>query len=132
MLIEQAIYKYLAAQSGITDLVSTRIYYVRAPQDVTAPYIVFFKVSAPRVHSHDGGSGLAFPRFQFSCFASTYYVCKQVMEQLQTALQGYSGTMGGDGGVSVGSSIYESEYDTYEVDTELYHVVAEYVISHQE
>ena len=72
MIFEQALMTYLLAQSGITDLVGTRIHYVKAPQDVAKPYIVFFKVTGPRDHSHDGGTGLANPRFQFSIFSTTY------------------------------------------------------------
>lgn len=132
MRIEQALKKYLEAQSGLTALVGERIDYVRAPQDVAAPYLVFFKVSGPRVHSHDGVSDLANPRFQFSCFAGTYYEAKQVAEQVQTALDAYSGTMGGAGGVSVGACFYENETDIYETDANLFHVAVDYLIWHEE
>jgi len=130
--IEQAILTELLGQSGLTDLIGERIYYVKAPQDVDTPYIVFFKVSAPREHSHDGASGLAHPRFQLSIFATTYYEAKQIAEQVQTALQAYSGTMGGAGGVEVGASFYENETDIWEEGQKLYHIAADYLIWHEE
>jgi len=133
MLIEQALKTYLEAQSGLIALVpADRIYFVHAPQDTQTPYIVFFKVSGPRLHSHDGSSELANPRFQFSVFATTYYSCKQIAAQLQAALQGYSGTMGGGSGVAVGSCFYENETDDYETDTKLYHVAVDYILWHEE
>jgi hypothetical protein len=132
MLIEQALMTYLLAQSGITDLVSTRIYFTRAPQDVDQPYIVFFKISGLRFHSHDGSSELANPQFQFSIFASNYGTGKNIAAAIQTALQGYSGTMGGDGGVAVGSCLYLNEYETYERETELNHIIVEYEFMHEE
>lgn len=132
MQIEQAIKKELMVASGVTDLISTRLYYVRAPQNVTKPYVVFFKVSAPREYSHNGVSGLAQSRFQFSCFATTYYVAKQITEAIRAAIEAFSGTMGGDGGAGVGSCFCVNESDMYEDDTQLFHVAVDYLIWHHE
>lgn len=132
MIIEQALTTYLLAQSGITDLVGQRIHFVKAPQDVANPYIVFLKVSAPREHSHDGASGMAVTRFQFSCFANTYSGAKDVAAAVQTALQAYQGTMGGAGGVYVDSIFYDNESDRYEEASKLYHIMVDYQITHEE
>jgi len=132
MLIEQALMTFLNAQSGITDLVSTRIYFRKAPQDVAKPYLVLFKVSGIREHSHDGSSHLAHPRFQLSAFATTYSEAKEIIAAVQAALQAYSGTMGGDGGVYVNGCFYEDESDFFETETSLYHVSADYIIWHSE
>lgn len=132
MLIEQAIKTELTSTTALTALVGQRIYYVKAPQDVEAPYIVFFKVTGPRVHSHDGASSLAHPRFQFSIFADTYYMAKQIAEQLQTALQGFNGTMGTGAGVEVGAVFYEDETDFWEKESKLYHVACDYIFWHTE
>jgi len=132
MQIEQAIKKELMAASGVTDLIGERLYYVRAPQDVTKPYVVFFKVSGSREYSHDGASELANPRFQFSCFATTYYEAKQTVNAIRVAIEAFSGTMGGDGGVEVGSCFCINESDIYEEDTRLFHVAVDYLIYHKE
>lgn len=131
MDIETALMTYLLAQSGITNLVSRRIHFVRAKQGTTPPYIVMTKISGPRKHSHDGSSQLAHPRFQFSCFAKTYGAAKGVTAALQAALQGYSGTMGGGSGVAVGNVIYEDETDLDPGDNnELFGIAADYIIWH--
>lgn len=129
MLIEQAILDELIGTSGVTDLVGTRIYYVKAPQNVTTPYVVFTKVSAPREHDHDGSAGLVGARFQFSVFAKTYYETKQIAVQIQTVLQAYSGTMGE---VVVNGAFYQNEVDFWEEDTKLYHVACDYLIWYNE
>lgn len=132
MHIEQALQKHMEAQPDLAALVGGCIYYVRAPQDVQSPYLVFFKVSASRPHSHQGASGLALARFQCSCFAETYYSAKQLAWQLQGALQGFSGIMGGEVGVEVGGCFYDNEQDQYEPQTGLYHVAVDYLVWHRE
>ena len=132
MLIEQAILTALKADSTLTALTGSRIYYVIAPQIVTTPYLVFFKVSGVRVSSHDGGSGLVDARFQFSCFGETYKACKDMTVAIQGLLEGFSGTLGGTGGVVVGGCYYLDEQDFYEGDSKLYHVAVDYRFWHNE
>lgn len=132
MQIEQAILKELLADSGITGLIGERLYYVKAPQDVTSPYVVFFKASAPREYSHDGASELARPRFQFSCFAETYYQAKQIAEAIRSVIEAFSGVMGGAGGVEIGHCFCINESDIYEENTRLFHVAVDYLIWHKE
>lgn len=126
-MIEHALRALLA--TALAALVGERIYYVRASQDVETPYVVFFKVSGPRVHSHQGASLLANPRFQFSAFATTYLEAKQIIQAIQTALQGYTGI---SEGIFIQSCLYANEFDTYEVQTGLYHVAVDYEIYHRE
>lgn len=133
MDIETALMTHLLAQSAVTALVARRIHYLKAPQNVGTPYIVVTKISGPRKHSHDGSSQLAHPRFQFSCFAKTYGGAKGVTAALQTALQGYSGTMGGGSGVAVGNVIYEDETDLDPGENnELFGVGVDYIIWHKD
>jgi hypothetical protein len=130
MIIENALLTYLGAQGGLTALVSTRIYYVKAVQNTAYPYIVFFKVSSPRNHSYSGSSHLAESRFQFSIFAETYNETKSIAAQLQTALQGKTGNIGTSPGVDVGATFYSNETDMYEESTGLYHCALDFLILH--
>ena len=132
MLIEQALLTQLKTDSAIAALVGTRIYYVISPQDVQKPYIVISKISAVRVSSHDGSSGLANPRFQISCFALTYKEVKDIAVAVQAELEGYTGTMGGAGGVAVNGCFYENETDLYEEENKLFHLALDFTLWHQE
>lgn len=120
-MIEHAIY------SLISSLCDGRVYYVTVPQDVETPYIVFFKVSAPREHSHQGASGLVRARFQFSIFSKEYLEAKQTAQALQSILQGYQGI---SEDVEIQAIFYENETDSFE--NNFYFIAVDYMIWHKE
>jgi hypothetical protein len=129
MIIENAIRAHLVDQAGLTALVSTRIYYMTAPQTVTNPYVVFFKVSAVPEYSLTGHSGLTTARFQFDIYADTYYETKLIAAQLATAIQDKCNeVIGGSSGVNV-SVQQENEQDLYE---DCFHCIVEYFIQYNE
>jgi len=132
MKIEQAIRDECYGAAAIAALVIDRIYYVRAPQDVLKPYIVFSKVSAPRDNTHDGPSGLVNARFQFDCYATTYMGAKAIAAAVQSELEGYSGTMGGAGGVLVNGCFYDDEQDNWDEETKFYCVTQDFVMWYRE
>jgi hypothetical protein len=129
MRIEQGIMQLLLASPALAGIVGDRIHYVKAPEDTVAPYLVINKISGPRDHTHDGGSGLANPRIQFSAFSFQYADCKAIIEALQDLMQGFSGVMGE---VEVNGWFFDNETDNYEKDTDLYQVTADYIGWHRE
>jgi len=112
MVIEEALYSHLAADGGVSALVGNRIYPIEAPQQAALPYLVYQRVSGPRVRSHSGPSGLASPRFQITGAAETYPSLRALMNAVRVALDGFRGTMGG--GVEVGAAFVENELDSEE------------------
>jgi len=132
MLIEEALMTYLLAQSGVTDYVGQRIYFARARQGTSKPYIVISKIDSPRPGSHETSDHLAHPRFQLSVFSATYGEAKNIVEALRSALQGYSGTMGGEGGVTVGAVFCDDETDLDPGQSGPYGIAADYIIWYQE
>ncbi len=92
MSITDDLYTYLLTVSGVTNLVQDRIYPLVRNQKEPLPCIVFQDISDPRVHSHDGVSGLANPRIQFSCWAAKAHGwedAQAVAEALRVALDCY-------------------------------------------
>jgi hypothetical protein len=132
MIIEQALMTKLNAISALTALTSTHIYFVKAPQDVAKPYLVFQKISAPRGYTYAGPDGMVTARFQFTAFAVTYKECKDTLEALRGGLSGYQGVMGGTGGITVGFCDYDNETDLYNEDAGLFGVAADYLINYTE
>jgi hypothetical protein len=130
MIIEHALKTYLEAQSGLTALISDRLYYVTAPQDVTAPYLVMTKISAVREQCQAGSSHLARSRFQFTIVSETYRTAKLIAAQLQSALQGCVGNKGDSPGVYIYSCTYDNETDLYEND--FHQLVLDFFISHED
>jgi len=130
MIIEHAIRSHLLAQSALVALIGQKLYYVTAPQTVDDPYVVFFKVSAVPEYSLTGHSKLINARFQFSIFANTYLMTKQIGAQIQLALQDKCNQVIG-GGVNV-SVQFENEQDLYEAESGLFHCPVEYFIQYNE
>ena len=99
------------------NLVSNRVYAVKAPQGVDKPYIVYSKVSNQREYSHDGFADLSRARMQVSCYADSYGSAKQVAEEVISTLEGWENV-----------SFLVNEQDLYEEDTGIYHVPVDFFI----
>ena len=56
-MIEGSIRTYLLSKSSITDLISTRLYYLRAPEIVDYPHVVFYILSNPEERVEIGQDG---------------------------------------------------------------------------
>ena len=139
MRIEAALYTLLSGDSGVSALVSTRIFPHQAPQGGALPFLVYQRISTPRDYSQSGPSLLVWPRFQITAVAATFDGARALAHALRAALSGYSGTMGGGGGVSVGATFLENEADGYEPrlmsfepDLSVYTSRQDYIIWHQE
>lgn len=112
MQIEQAIINQLLATPAIVTLVGQKIYYIgRTPQNVTMPYIVIQSIDDIPDHSHDGYSNLKTTRIQVNSFDDSYLGCKAVDAAIFAALDGFTGVMGGVGGVTVGSCLVDLSGD---------------------
>ena len=132
MIIEEAITAHLTTTAGLAALIGTRVSPLRLPENPTYPVVTYQRISAPRIQSHTGPSGLAYPRFQFDCYATTYLRAKHVAEQVRLALDGYVGTMGGAAGVPVSSSLIQSDRDDYDPTTRIWRISLDFIIGHQE
>ena len=88
-MIAEALWARLQAVAGVTALVSARVYPLLLRQNPTYPAVTYEKVSGPRIENLQGLSGLAHPRFQFSCFGDDYEEADSVAEQVRLALEGY-------------------------------------------
>ena len=129
--IETGLFTKISADT--TSLVAGRVYLVKLPQTCTFPAIAIQRISSPRVHSHQGASGLAYPRFQITGYAATFASVKAIMKAVRIGLDGYSGTIGtSPNTVAVGCALIESERDSYDPDSQLYYTSQDYLIYHNE
>lgn len=120
-MIEEDLYSHLSTCAGLTALVGTRVYPLMAPQKVTPPYCVYFKVSSVREYSHGGFSGLQRSRIQISCYGKTYPSVKAVAVQVIAAIESWQGV-----NVSVQSALPEDEIDIYHDESELFHTAIDF------
>ena len=118
MIIEEGFVTYLTNHPALSALISGRIYPSgRVPDKATLPAVVYQRISAARVYSHSGASGLANPRFQYDCLAATYDGAVAVGNVLIGACSGFHGSMGQ---VRVDAAFVDNDMDDYEPDSKIY------------
>lgn len=102
MKIQDALHYKLANTSGVTDLVSSRIYQVEAPQEVVHPFIVFTQVGGfMPAHTSYADDHPRAARVQVSAWSKSLDEAQDIAEAVIDAIQDFIGTMGGAGGVTV-------------------------------
>jgi hypothetical protein len=106
--LEEGLVTHLMADSGVTDLISTRLFPLVVPQDVTLPAVAYQRISGIPQNAHDGSSGLTVARIQFTCHGSSYTSAKAVAAALRAALNGKKGGMGS---TEVNVSLLQDESD---------------------
>jgi hypothetical protein len=92
--MEEGIIGKLLATSGVTSLVSTRIYPGAIPQAAAMPAISVQRISGAPVYTDQGEAGLASARLEIDCWAETYSAAKQAARAVIAALSAFVGTQG--------------------------------------
>jgi hypothetical protein len=95
MNVGEIIYGILSATTGVTTLVSTRIYPDMAPQNATFPYIVFQKLSTTPTDTKEGVSPLDKMLVQIDCYSNNYDTAHTIAAAIRVALDRYTGTING-------------------------------------
>ena len=87
------IHGILAANSGVTALVSTRLYVQRVPQDGSFPCVQYNIIDIVPVKSKSKSGDSDFSRVQINCYGKSYAVSTELADAVRTALEAYSGTI---------------------------------------
>ena len=134
-MIVKALQTYLEAQSGVTNIVSTRIYpHHLPPNNTTYPVLTHQMISNNHDHNLDGAAGNTVARVQIDCWGLKLSDVETLAEAVRNVLQGYSGAMGT---VDVGFVQLLNELDLSESPKDassvyLYRRMQEYSIKHAE
>jgi hypothetical protein len=127
-MIESGLRTILINDSTIS-AITTRCYPVMIPQSPVYPLILYTKISGMRDHALEGPSGMAHPRFQIEAWAETYDEAKGLSEAIRSALDGYTGT---SDSTYIGSCLLDSERDIYESEIDVFRILQDYIIWHNE
>src|SRR5574344_1984383 len=112
-LIDEAIRAILLANSTVSGLVGTRIYPLQLPLECSFPALTY---SFPS----DVYRRVARPaRLQVDCWAEDFTQCKNLKNAVETALDGYSGTVLG---INIEGIFPISPYDLPVDETGLFHI----------
>jgi hypothetical protein len=94
-MLNEALYTYLSAHSGISALVSNRIYPDELPESVTFPAVVITSISLEATFSHEGDSNLDTARVQLDAYAADRATATAILVQCRSALSGKIWAAGG-------------------------------------
>ena len=90
--------KYVVAQSGVSALISTRMYPDELPQNAQLPAVRYRVInSAPAADLADGDANFAETVIEVACYADTQIAAHSVANAIRKGvpMQGFKGTMGG-------------------------------------
>ena len=121
MSFEEGLFEHLDNHAGLSMEVDSRIYPVKLPQRTTLPAVTYTRLATPLLHEFEA-TLLPHPTFQFDCWAATYARAKEVAEQIIIALDLYRGAMGA---YTVEQSIVQTERDTFDPETEIWHTMVD-------
>lgn len=86
-IAEKAIYELLKG------FVSNRVYGLRAPQNATAPFIIFQRVDSTPWRAINGPDGITQATLQIDFYARDYYTAKELAGDCAAILDGFRGTV---------------------------------------
>jgi hypothetical protein len=108
MSIETDLYTHLENDVAVSALVGDKIYPMKAPQNVTSPYITYQVINDNGNQCIGGSIYQNDTRFQIDCWSKTYSEVKAIKEAVISSLIGFK------------SSYNMSNMDDYEPETKLY------------
>lgn len=130
--LEQVLYSKLAGTSGITDLVSTRIYPLKFPENATFPCITFMRVATNAGHTMDGGGERRVSVVRIDCWdrgLSAYKNAKTLARAVTSALSNWREVVSG---VDVQSFMQENEIDSWDSEAGVARVIQSWRTFHSE
>lgn len=128
MIIGEALIAQLKLTATVKAKVGRRVYPIAAPPREPMPYITVHQISDPPIHKMKADSTLRYPRYQVSCWGKNFTQARQLADAVIMALRDFSGTMGGDGGVTVQRAFYEGAVENLEQTTGSYHIPVDFII----
>jgi hypothetical protein len=129
------LFGYLTILPAVTNLVGTRIFPVRAPDNTPTPYVVYKFADRTDLNSLTGPAPVAQARLLIDVYCAdeegrtaiaAYDLAWQVAEALRQALTYFQGYMTGN--VAVQSILLERMDDADEPDLGMYEVQSEYSV----
>ncbi len=79
---------YAGSYTGLTALISDRLYPMMLPQEPTLPAATYLIVDDPQTYSHSGISWRQ-ARVQFDCYAATYLAAHNIADQVEAAINAW-------------------------------------------
>ena len=95
-MIEQGLLQLVATDTGISTLVSGKVYWILAPKGAAVPYVVLGRVTTKNSYDMVGDTGLREGLFQADCYATDYYDSRAISKAVWNLLKSYRGSLPDD------------------------------------
>lgn len=125
---------YLLGDGTISTTVGgNRIYPIKLPQGITAPSIVYTRISGQGDHHMQGASGLARTRMQIDCYALSADAAVSLANLVKERIDGFAGNvLWGDASpeeaIQIKGIFFDTERETFDAVTNLYGVSRDYFV----
>ncbi len=116
--IEECLKVVLSESTGMNDLIGQRFTPVNLPQNPTYPALTYTMIAGDEHHDIP----VAFPRFQFSCWANTYAEAKSVAKEVKQMFQRRNEPIGGSSGCRIIQGVFEGEVDLWDFNIKKFHI----------
>ena len=124
-MIGKALYDILSTTTAVTNLISTRVYPVIAPQSAAMPFAVYTIASDTPSDTKSGVSKLDILRVQIDIYATTYAAAIAVDEAIRTRLDKLQTTAAG---LTIDGIKYINKSTFYEAEGESFRIGSEYEV----
>ncbi len=114
MSIQSELWSHLTSDTNITDLVGTRIYPLKAPQNVSSPYMTYQVVNGRNDQCMSGDVYQKDTRFQIDVWSKKYSEADAIKEAVKSSIIGFK------------SSYDINNNEDYEPKTELYRQIIDF------
>lgn len=134
-MIEKALTTLLTTDTLLSGLISTRVYPIRTPDNVTFPCVVYQRIQSDRAHTLEDAGNLTFSRFVVDGWAAknppsgSYAQALAIGRAIQAILDGYRGTVEM---VDIQGILQINETHTWEPEIEVYRVSQTWQVIHRE
>jgi len=131
-MIEQGIYALLVAATGVSSVISDRLYPLVLPEDLVSangalPASATYQlVSTVPDYTNDGATGLQRSRIRYTGIGSVYSDAASVAQAIRTVLENYAGTL--SDGTVVSNVLVVNQSSTYSDDARLYFVAYDFLV----
>lgn len=110
-MVSKIVYNLLSNATDVTDIVSTKIYPMRAGQRQDLPFITYDILSQEPAKTKTGASRMDVYRAQISCFSYDYDELIDLAEKVRTALDQQSATVDS---IVVMDIVYDARNNLYD------------------
>jgi len=121
--VMQAVQDHLAADAGVSALVSTRIYPQILPQNPTYPALIYQQITESPEPAMGSDTGLVAITVQVDSYATTYSGAKALAAAVRSALNRHRGTVST---VDIADVFLENTLDLYESEVQKRRVSQDY------